>query len=96
MADVSSSLQYLQHIMEPFQSGLYGTLENEARERLRRRDQSDWPVLATALGLACPLWNEDADFSELGSRSGPRIESRSSICIALALVHEYRNLLVSA
>jgi predicted nucleic acid-binding protein len=48
------------------QRDLYGTFENEARERLRGRDESDWPVLAAALGLACPLWSEDADFFGTG------------------------------
>jgi hypothetical protein len=39
-SDVSISLQYLQHIIEPVQSDLHGTFENEARERLRGRDES--------------------------------------------------------
>jgi predicted nucleic acid-binding protein len=29
-------------------------------------DESDWPVLATALGLACAIWTEDADFFGTG------------------------------
>ena len=65
-ADVSASLKYLQHIIESVQSNLYGAFEEEARERLRGRDENDWPVLATALGLACPLWSEDADFFGTG------------------------------
>jgi predicted nucleic acid-binding protein len=33
---------------------------------LRGRDEEDWPVLATALGLACAVWTEDADFFGTG------------------------------
>ena len=45
---------------------LYGIFEKEARQRLRGRDETDWPVLATALGLACPVWTEDPDFFGTG------------------------------
>jgi len=61
-ADVPATLDYLRSMVEPVQRDLYGTFQDEARERLRGRDEDDWPVLATALGLACPLWSEDADF----------------------------------
>jgi predicted nucleic acid-binding protein len=30
------------------------------------RDETDWPVLACALGLACGIWTEDADFFGTG------------------------------
>jgi predicted nucleic acid-binding protein len=29
---------------------------------LRRGDIADWPVVATALLLQCPVWTEDRDF----------------------------------
>jgi predicted nucleic acid-binding protein len=45
---------------------LYAVFESEARQRLRGRDESDWPILATALGLACAVWTEDADFFGTG------------------------------
>ena len=38
----------------------------EARERLQGRDQDDWPYLARALVLDCPLWTEDRDFFGCG------------------------------
>ncbi|HWB96794.1 MAG TPA: PIN domain-containing protein [Bryobacteraceae bacterium] len=34
--------------------------------RLQKRDEEDWPVLATALALKCPIWTEDADFFGAG------------------------------
>jgi len=33
---------------------------------MRGRDENDWPVLATALGLGCAIWTEDADFFVTG------------------------------
>ena len=61
-----ASLEYLRHIIEPVDREIYGLFENEARQRLRGRDENDWPVLATALGLACAVWTEDADFFGTG------------------------------
>lgn len=44
----------------------YGELEVEARERLGGRDADDWPILASALALGCPIWTEDTDFFGCG------------------------------
>ena len=65
-ADVPASLEYLRHLIEPVERDLYATFENDARQRLCERDESDWPVLAAALGLACAIWTEDADFFGTG------------------------------
>jgi predicted nucleic acid-binding protein len=65
-ADPPAVLKYLQSVIEPVDRGLYGVFEDEARQRLRGRDESDWPVLATALALACGLWTEDKDFFGTG------------------------------
>ena len=45
---------------------IYGRFETAARQRLQKRDEDDWPVLATALALECPIWTEDADFFGAG------------------------------
>lgn len=45
---------------------LYGELEAEARKRLGTRDPEDWPILAAALALDCPIWTEDTDFFGCG------------------------------
>jgi predicted nucleic acid-binding protein len=45
---------------------LYEAFEGEARARLRGRDEEDWPILATALALECPVWTEDQDFFGTG------------------------------
>lgn len=41
---------------------VYADLEAAARRRLLRRDESDWPFVARALRLGCPIWTEDQDF----------------------------------
>ena len=45
---------------------IYGRFETAARQRLQKRDEEDWPVLATALALECPIWTEDSDFFGAG------------------------------
>lgn len=64
--DLSGSLGYLRQVIEPVSPEIYDMFESEARLRLRGRDEDDWPVLATALGLACGVWTEDADFFGTG------------------------------
>src|SRR5215472_9529126 len=44
----------------------YAPMEALARQRLARRDVSDWPILATALALQYPIWTEDKDFFGCG------------------------------
>jgi predicted nucleic acid-binding protein len=45
---------------------LYADFEAEARKRLGARDPEDWPILAAALALGCPIWTEDTDFFGCG------------------------------
>src|SRR5215472_13859235 len=45
---------------------LYEDFEAEARKRLGARDPEDWPVLAAALAIGCPIWTEDTDFFGCG------------------------------
>lgn len=45
---------------------VYGEFEAEARQRLGTRDPEDWPIVAAALALACPIWTEDSDFFGCG------------------------------
>lgn len=53
-------------VIECVDAEIYGPLEHTAHQRLRIRDEDDWPVLATALVLECPIWTEDADFFGAG------------------------------
>ena len=45
---------------------VHSEYEAEARERLGTRDPDDWPILASALALGCPIWTEDTDFFGCG------------------------------
>lgn len=45
---------------------LYGDFEAEARKRLGARDPDDWPILAAALAIGCPIWTEDTGFFGCG------------------------------
>ena len=38
----------------------------QALRRIEMRDADDWPVLACAMVLGCPVWTEDADFFGTG------------------------------
>lgn len=49
VADVLPSLEYLQHIVELVDQDFHSPFEAEARQRLRGRDEDDWPVLAMHL-----------------------------------------------
>jgi len=39
---------------------------SDAKELISDRDDNDWPTLASALALTCPIWTEDQDFFGLG------------------------------
>lgn len=49
-------------LVTPVPQEVYAILETEARQRLAGRDESDWPFVALALTLNCPIWTEDPDF----------------------------------
>ena len=59
-------LRSLGHLVELIGCEVYGQFEVEARERLDKRDPDDWPILASALALGCPIWTEDTDFFGCG------------------------------
>ena len=59
-------LRSLRGLVDLIGSEVYGEFEAEARERLAKRDPEDWPILASALAIGCPIWTEDADFFGCG------------------------------
>jgi predicted nucleic acid-binding protein len=61
-----ASLRSLARLGELIGTEVYGEFEAEARERLSRRDPDDWPILAAAIALNCPIWTEDTDFFGCG------------------------------
>lgn len=54
-SSVSASIKYLQLLVEPIDREIYSEFEVEARERLRGRDEEDWPVLASALATTSAI-----------------------------------------
>jgi predicted nucleic acid-binding protein len=59
-------LDSLYEIVQAVNRDAYCTFEQVARQRLAGRDLEDWPVLAAALTLQCPIWTEDTDFFGTG------------------------------
>ncbi|CBW76947.1 unnamed protein product (plasmid) [Mycetohabitans rhizoxinica HKI 454] len=45
---------------------IYGDAQAAALQRIGARDADDWPVLACAMAIGCPVWTEDADFFGTG------------------------------
>jgi predicted nucleic acid-binding protein len=60
------SLEQIADIVESVDQKLYGEYEVEARMRIVARDVNDWPIVAAALLLDCPIWTEDQDFFGCG------------------------------
>jgi predicted nucleic acid-binding protein len=59
-------LDQLEIIVRCVDAELYETAKTEALRRIESRDADDWPVLACAMLLDCPVWTEDADFFGTG------------------------------
>jgi len=56
----------LAEVVQTVEFDVYSGFESIARQRLARRDEDDWPILAAALALGCPIWTEDTDFFGCG------------------------------
>jgi predicted nucleic acid-binding protein len=59
-------LDALESIVRPLELGVYAGLQAQALQRIAIRDADDWPVLACAMTIGCPVWTEDADFFGTG------------------------------
>lgn len=59
-------LDLLERVVQPIDAELYGGMQQQALQRIAVRDADDWPVLACAMTLGCPVWTEDADFFGTG------------------------------
>ena len=59
-------LDALETIVRPIDEELYQSLQQPALARIAERDPDDWPALACAMLLDCPVWTEDADFFGTG------------------------------
>ncbi len=66
VAPAMATLDLLPALVQIVEAETYASFESIARKRLDRRDEDDWPVLAAALALGCPIWTEDTDFFGCG------------------------------
>ncbi|HFQ94149.1 MAG TPA: PIN domain-containing protein [Anaerolineae bacterium] len=56
----------LEKVVLPLDEEIYAHKEREAKDRIGERDIHDWPIVALALALNCPVWTEDRDFFGTG------------------------------
>jgi len=61
-----SVLDALESVVQRVDEDLYVGLQAQALQRIAVRDADDWPVLACAMAIGCPVWTEDADFFGTG------------------------------
>lgn len=59
-------LDSLESIVRPLELDHYAGLQQQALQRIALRDADDWPVLACAMTIGCPVRTEDADFFGTG------------------------------
>jgi len=66
LAPALALLELVTTLVQTVEIEAYSRFESVARERIDRRDEDDWPILASALALDCPIWTEDTDFFGCG------------------------------
>lgn len=66
VAPATATLDQLIGLVQTVETETYQSFEYLARQRIAHRDEDDWPVLAAALALECPIWTEDTDFFGCG------------------------------
>ena len=59
-------LDQLGAVVLPVPEEVYEGRRAEALARIESRDPDDWPILASALAIECPIWTEDQDFFGAG------------------------------
>jgi predicted nucleic acid-binding protein len=66
VAPAMDALDLVEGLAQSVEQETYAVFEAIAPQRIDRRNEDDWPTLATALTLACPIWTEDTDFFGCG------------------------------
>lgn len=59
-------LAQLRAVVLPVPEEVFEHRQADALSRIESRDPDDWPVLAAALVIECPIWTEDQDFFGTG------------------------------
>jgi predicted nucleic acid-binding protein len=65
-SELAEFFAYIRESVEPIDAHVYREYEEQARIRLRGKDEEDWPILTSSLALGCPIWTEDGDFFGTG------------------------------
>jgi predicted nucleic acid-binding protein len=60
------TLAALQGVVQVLDHAEYQVMKHAALARVGQRDPDDWPIMACALLLNCPIWTEDRDFFGTG------------------------------
>ena len=60
------TLAALQGVVQVVDHAEYQVMKHAALARVGQRDPDDWPIMACALLLNCPIWTEDRDFFGTG------------------------------
>jgi predicted nucleic acid-binding protein len=66
VAEAEIVLDLVRRNVDVVEDDAYGSLRAAALSRIEKRDPDDWPILATAMILDCPIWTEDQDFFGTG------------------------------
>jgi predicted nucleic acid-binding protein len=62
---VEQVLGQLESMVQLMGFEVYGAM-TQALQRIASRNADDWPVLACAMALNCPVWTQDAEFLGTG------------------------------
>ena len=75
-------LDALESLVWPLELGVNEGFKTQALQRIAMRDADDWPVLACAMTIGCPVWTEDADFFGTGvaTWTSDRVELYLAAC----------------
>lgn len=65
-AELALGLDAVRFLVERIPGDVTEPLRAKALARIGRRDADDWPIVAAALALDCPIWTEDKDFFGAG------------------------------
>ena len=66
IASWGDTFTYLESITTIVDNSDLELMKEEALARIGHRDPKDWPTLALALKLGCPVWTDDKDFFGVG------------------------------
>lgn len=66
LAAALTVLDALEPVVRAVEEDFYAATRSAALARIEQRDPDDWPFLAVALLLDCPVWTEDNDFFGTG------------------------------